>query len=147
MKDRLKALRKTLGLKQRELAERLECGVSLIGKWEAGQQAVPVYRIDQICSKFNVRREWLENGDGEMFNETKSPEQVEEELYRQAFETLYERLPEMFKKMFREIMAEKFNIRMEEDEEPAASEKKKPAKSKSKTQTNNGTVHGDMVQN
>ena len=78
MKDRLKELRKKLGLKQRELAERLDVSVNLIGNWECGDRPIPKTRIYQICNEFHVRRDWLEKGEGEMFEPTPEPISVEE---------------------------------------------------------------------
>lgn len=69
MKNRLKELRKKLGIKQRELAERLGATVGLVSQWEAGITPVPKTRIYQICNEYNVRREWLESGDGDMFED------------------------------------------------------------------------------
>ena len=67
MNGRLKELRKTLGLKQRELAQKLGCSVSNVGTWEAGIQDIPKTRVYQICKEFNVNRPWFETGEGEMF--------------------------------------------------------------------------------
>lgn len=67
IKDRLKEWRNQRGLKQRDVAEALNVNVGLVGSWECGRQKVPDYRIDQICTKFGVSRDWLERGEGEMF--------------------------------------------------------------------------------
>lgn len=67
IKDRLKELRKRLGLKQRDVAERLEVSVGLIGAWECGSDTIPKTRIYQLCNEYNVSRDWLERGEGEMF--------------------------------------------------------------------------------
>lgn len=67
MKNRLKELREALGkMKQREFAERLGVSTGLVGQWETGKPiGKSILRV--ICEEFNVRREWLENGTGEMF--------------------------------------------------------------------------------
>lgn len=78
MKERLKELRKKLGLKQREVAEKLEVPVSNVGSWESGSKPIPKTRIYQICNEFHVRRDWLEKGEGEMFEPTPEPISVEE---------------------------------------------------------------------
>ena len=67
IKDRLKELRKRLGLKQRDVAERLEMNVGTVGAWECGSENIPKTRIYQICKEYNVRKEWLIDGEGEMF--------------------------------------------------------------------------------
>lgn len=126
MKDRLKALRKALGLKQREVAERLGCQTGLIGRWEAGLQPIPATRIYQLCKEYNVRREWLEHGEGEMFARP-----TKNELYVRAFTALYESLTPEFQEVFLEIAKEKLGL----------------DRSVSRTQINNGNVEGDMIQN
>ena len=92
MKDRLKLLRKTLGLKQRELADRLGVDVGGVGGWECGRNAIPKTRVYQICKEFNVRREWLENGEGEMFEPVESL--TEDEIFVKKIKELIEALPE-----------------------------------------------------
>lgn len=67
MKERLKELRRVLGLKQRDIAARLEMDVGTVGKWEVGLQGIPKTRIYQICKEFGINRDWLESGVGEMF--------------------------------------------------------------------------------
>lgn len=66
MKDRLKELRKTLDLKQREVAEKLGVRTGDVGGWESGRN-IPDSRLRLLCKEYNVRREWLETGVGEMF--------------------------------------------------------------------------------
>ena len=84
MKDRIKKLRKALGIKQRQLAERLEVDTSVIGKWEAGSQPVPKTRVYQICNEYGVSREWLETGAGDMFAPEAQPVTVDEQLEASA---------------------------------------------------------------
>ncbi len=87
MKDRLKVLRKELGLKQREIAERLEINVGQYGQWESGVKAVPHSRVIQICKEFNVNREWLEHGNGDMFDNSLE-EQAQEKFIFDVFKRL-----------------------------------------------------------
>lgn len=77
MRERLKELRKKLGLKQREIAEKLGISTSLVGNWECGNDVPGDARIYQICNEFHVRREWLETGEGEMFEPTPEPISIE----------------------------------------------------------------------
>lgn len=67
MKNRLKELRKKLGLKQRDIADKLGVKISVVGGWEIGQYKIPDARIFQICKLYNVREDWLRYGTGEMF--------------------------------------------------------------------------------
>ena len=97
MKDRLKELRKALGIKQRELAERLGVKVSLIGNWEIGKQTIPQTRIYQICKEYNVRREWLETGEGEMF------EPLRFATFEEQIVAMYAELPEHYQRIWLEV--------------------------------------------
>ena len=77
MKNRLKEMRKALNLRQREVADKLRIHTGMVGNWESGVH-VPVTRVYQICNEFGVRREWLEEGKGEMFEPEKAPKSPEE---------------------------------------------------------------------
>ena len=92
MKDRLKELRKVLDIKQREVAERLGVAVGVVGTWESGGSPIPRARIYQLCKEYNVRREWLETGVGEMFE----PEKTREQQLDDAIDLLFNGLkPEL----------------------------------------------------
>lgn len=96
MKDRLKELRKALNLKQREVAERLGVKVGVVGTWESGGSPVPSPRIYQLCKEYNVRREWLEQGVGEMFEPGKSEEEEIDDMIRKLFKMLPDKLKAAF---------------------------------------------------
>jgi len=106
MKDRLKELRKTLNLKQREVAEKLEVSTGQIGIWEAGTAELPRARIYQLCKEYNVRREWLETGVGEMFE----PGKTLEDKLADAASALFEALTDNGKKAVLKAMREKLGI-------------------------------------
>lgn len=69
MKERLKTLRKHLGLTQQELAEKLNVKRGAIANYEIGRNEPIDAVISLICDKFNVNEEWLREGTGEMFRE------------------------------------------------------------------------------
>lgn len=100
MKDRLKELRKTLNLKQREVAERLGVRVGNVGDWESGR-AIPSTRIYQLCKEYNVRREWLESGAGEMFEPGKTREQQLDDVIDVLFNGLSPDLQRAFVRVAR----------------------------------------------
>ena len=101
IKDRLKALRSALNLKQREVAERLGLDVGAIGNWEAGTRAIPSTRIYQLCKEYNVRREWLETGVGEMFEPGKTREQQLDDAIDLLFNGLKPELQRAFVRVAR----------------------------------------------
>ena len=99
IKDRLKEWRNQKGLKQRDVAEALNVNVGLVGSWECGRQKVPDYRIDQICTKFGVSRDWLERGEGEMF----VPVEESETDFAETMYSMYNALPENFQEVWMEV--------------------------------------------
>lgn len=64
---RIKEIRKTLRLKQIEFGEAIGVKDSAIGRMEQEGSSVTEQSIMLICQKFNVRREWLIDGEGDMF--------------------------------------------------------------------------------
>ena len=96
IQDRLKQLRKALDLKQRDVAERLEMNVGTVGAWECGSEKIPKTRIYQICKEYNVNRDWLERGEGEMFVK----EELNAETLRRQIVALYNSLDAKNKAIF-----------------------------------------------
>lgn len=76
MKERLKEIRKILSMTQSQLAIELGVTANAVSNWESAFRVVPESIKILICLKFHVRREWLESGDGEMFE----PEKAEDEI-------------------------------------------------------------------
>jgi len=84
MNDRIRRLRKALGLNQGEFAERLAMQSSALSMIEIGENALTEKNIRLICMTFNVNKEWLRTGEGEMF--TASPFEKEfSEIYGRLF--------------------------------------------------------------
>lgn len=67
MKDRLKKLRKTLGLNQKKFAEPLNLSGSGIANYEQGIRPLTDRSISDICRVYGVSEQWLRTGEGEMF--------------------------------------------------------------------------------
>lgn len=70
MEERIKELRQALGLSLEAFADKLGKDRSTIGRMEKGLIKITESNILAICREFNVRREWLETGEGEMFQPT-----------------------------------------------------------------------------
>ena len=64
---RIKELRKVLRYKQAEFGEQIGVKDSAVGRMEQEGSSVTEQSIMLICQKFRVRREWLVDGEGEMF--------------------------------------------------------------------------------
>lgn len=67
MNERIKQLRKHLGLNQSDFASRLGVSQSAVAAWELGTRNPMDAVIQSICREFNVSERWLREGDGEMF--------------------------------------------------------------------------------
>ena len=98
MNERIKELRRILGLKQREFADALGVKTGAVGAWESGSFKPGAARIELICERFKVSREWLVNGEGPVFKEdssTSAPQASAVEVARvDAFKTALQLLPQ-----------------------------------------------------
>jgi transcriptional regulator with XRE-family HTH domain len=81
LNERIKQLRKELGLTLEKFGERLGVSKVAISLIENGKNALTDQMFKSICREFNVREEWLRNGDEPMFNG--SPQTVLDELCEQ----------------------------------------------------------------
>lgn len=68
MNERIKDLRKSLGLTQLEFGEQVGVKANTIGNYEIGLRTPSDAVIRAICREFNVNEDWLRTGEGEMFN-------------------------------------------------------------------------------
>ena len=71
MGNRIKQLRKWLGLTQQKFADCLGVKPNTIAQYEIGRNAPVDSVISLICREFNVNEEWLRTGEGEMFVQKK----------------------------------------------------------------------------
>ena len=67
--ERLKELRKVLGVKQGEFAKRISTTQGHISDIENGRKSLSERTAKLICLEFNVNEDWLRTGEGEMFVE------------------------------------------------------------------------------
>lgn len=67
MNERIKQLRKKLGLTQLKFAERLNVKQNTIATYEMGRNPPSSTVITLICREFNVNEQWLRTGKGSMF--------------------------------------------------------------------------------
>lgn len=69
MNERLKELRKILGLTQQEMADKIGVKRNTIATYESGKVDPSSRTIADICEKFDVREEWLRTGEEPMLVE------------------------------------------------------------------------------
>lgn len=67
MKDRIKMVRKSVGLNQTDFGERIGVKQNTVALYESGSREPSNSVLALICNSFNVNEEWLRTGAGEMF--------------------------------------------------------------------------------
>lgn len=80
MKERIKELRKYLGLTQAEFASRVSLKQSSIATYEIGRNDPTDAVIALIVREFNVSEQWLRTGEGDMFV-TRPPDEELAEIF------------------------------------------------------------------
>ena len=93
MNERIASLRKEMGLTQKQFGERIGVQRGTVANYERGRNIPNETVLLMICREFGVRREWLETGEGEMFEKKSRYEQAwemseeylnnENEMFRQ----------------------------------------------------------------
>lgn len=64
---RLKELRTSKSLSQTEFAAKFGVAQNAYSRYETGSVPLPLVALDNLCKTYNVRREWLETGEGSMY--------------------------------------------------------------------------------
>lgn len=70
--NRLKILRDYLNLSQSKFGKKIGVGASSVGSWEIGIREIKPIHINAICNIFNINKEWLISGTGEMLIKDKT---------------------------------------------------------------------------
>lgn len=108
MNNRLKELRLTLKLSQKDFGAKLKLSPDMISLLERGKRKFTDRVISDICREFNVNKEWLVSGNGEMFmdilteiDEFNSADEEVQEMLR-----LYMQMDDITKAYFKKKMLE-----------------------------------------
>lgn len=84
MNGRIRELRKTLALTQKDFAAKIGLKQNAISYMEKNGSTVTEQNIKAICSQFSVNEKWLRTGSGNMF--------LENEKKQKEFFEIFERL-------------------------------------------------------
>ena len=95
MKERIKAVRKALGMNQTEFGKALGASLSAAYKWEAGESGMSDATIMLVCQKFGISEKWLRTGEGQML----LPKAREEEIAEFVGQTLRDETPEFRRRL------------------------------------------------
>lgn len=74
--ERVKELRKSLGLTQEKFGERVGVKKNTISQIESGVNGVTDQLRLSVCREFNVNEDWLRTGEGSMFSEPDEDEEI-----------------------------------------------------------------------
>lgn len=80
MNERIKKIRKAIGLTQQEFADSIKVKRNTVATYEMGRSIPSDAAISLICKQFDVNEEWLRFGTGEMFIEKTEDEEISEML-------------------------------------------------------------------
>ena len=109
-RERIKLVRETLNLSQRDFAKKVYISQTLLGDIELGNRNVNERTIQLISTEFNVNKDWLLTGVGEMFVASPPDLQLEKiiEIFSQLDKTLKDYLLEHSKGLLK-IQKEKID--------------------------------------
>lgn len=113
LNERIKELRKALGLTQQEFSDKIGVKRNTIAQYESGRNAPIDAVISLICREFNVSEEWLRNGTGDMWVKVDEDQELQDilaqitlsgdELITRIIKA-YWKLPEKEKDMIRKLV-------------------------------------------
>lgn len=101
MNHRIKKVRKSLGLTQKDFAERIGLKQNSIAVIEIGERNPSNQSILSICREFDVNETWLRTGEGEMF----LPKSLDDELAEFMGSVLREDIRTSVKKQLIDLLA------------------------------------------
>lgn len=76
MTERIKELRKALGLTQQKFADKIGVKQNTVAQYEIGRNPPTDTVVTLICREFDVNEEWLRTGAGPMFVEKTRDEEL-----------------------------------------------------------------------
>lgn len=76
MHDRIKALRKELGMTQQAFADKLKISRDNVANYESGRREPTAAALSLICATFHVDETWLRTGEGVMFRPMSRSEEL-----------------------------------------------------------------------
>jgi transcriptional regulator with XRE-family HTH domain len=101
--SRLKEIRRTFNLSIREFSREIQYSHSLYGQTEHGDREASDRIIQLIASRFNVNKDWIKTGEGEMFTAPPPDIRLETilEIYNMIDDTLKDCLMDQAKILLR----------------------------------------------
>ncbi len=69
MNERLKQIRKSKKLSQRDFGDKINLSQNHISSLESGARTITPRIISDVCEVYNVNKDWFITGNGEMFKD------------------------------------------------------------------------------
>lgn len=76
MNQRMKMVREALGMSQANFAESADIGLGVIKNIDSNRTEPNDHFYNVLCARYNINRDWLETGEGEMFVEMSRAEKI-----------------------------------------------------------------------
>ena len=96
--ERIKTIRKTAKLTQKEFAAMIGVGWGLVASWEQGQKQPGQARLYVIADRFKVNPQWLIDGTGDIYRDDAVNDATQAQLEIDVIKKLFDGLPETYKK-------------------------------------------------
>lgn len=113
MNNRIRELRKVLGLSQKEFGEKIGLKQNAVSYMEKNGSTVTEQNIKSICLQYSINEEWLRNGSGKMFLDN---ERRQKEFF-DIFEELSPVLQDYLIKTARDLLDTQLKMQSDSDEE------------------------------
>jgi transcriptional regulator with XRE-family HTH domain len=110
IKERIKEVRTALNVSQQDFSKRVFISQTLLGELELGNRTVTDRTIQLITTEFNVNKDWLLKGEGEMFTAPPTDIQLEKliDIFKKLDKNLRDYLLEQSKGLLK-IQKEKID--------------------------------------
>lgn len=98
MNERIRKIRLSQNLTQKQMSEIIGVTEATVSRMESGKSSITEQTIKIICREFNVNKDWILTGEGEMYIASKEDEKLAEALAEISLSG-NDRLKELIQKM------------------------------------------------
>jgi transcriptional regulator with XRE-family HTH domain len=115
IKERVKEIRTKLNISQWDFSKKIFISQTLLGDIELGNRTITERTIQLISTEFNINKDWILTGQGDMFTAPPPDIQLEKliEIYKQLDTVLRNYLLEQSKSLLK-LQKEKFGLSHQE---------------------------------
>ncbi|RXI57266.1 XRE family transcriptional regulator [Clostridium tetani] len=114
MKNRIRKLRKSKGLSQKDFGESINLSQNHVSSLEKGMRSITIRTVDDICRVYGVNKEWLVDGTGEMYSDVLEKFEINDPEVEE-FTRMFLELDDGAKKIITELMKKALKEEKESD--------------------------------